>query len=123
MMNYKLKDKYYDTLTFLISKGECITKLTGKDSDSVDKNILNNLHREKLINVSYQNGYSDIIYFESLSVSLKGYDFVSQYEKDNEFWYKKVLRWENLKRGMELTKFFGWVIIFLTGFLSGKYFG
>lgn len=118
-----MKDKFYDTLIFLISKGECITKLVGKDADGVDKNILSNLHSEKLITVSFQNGHSDIIDFKSLSVSLKGHEFVSQYEKDNEFWYKKALRWENLKRGMELTKFFGWIIIFGIGFLSGKHLG
>lgn len=118
-----MKDKYYDTLVFLISKGECITQLFGKDADSVDKNILTSLYLEKLVTASFQDGHSDIICFKTLSVSLKGHEFVSQYEKDNEFWYKKALRWENLKIGMELTKFFGWVFIFGIGFLSGKHLG
>ena len=59
--------------------------------------------------------------FSDVSITIKGAQLIEKLHKDNEPWYKKVIRWENFERCMKTVNFSIGIIIFIIGFLSGKF--
>jgi len=116
-----MDEKYYQTLLNLKDKGVIIEELYSTDS-GVHFEIIELLVHEGLARAKSRTAVSEFTQFRGLFITSKGHEYISSYEKTHAPWYKKALRWENIERGMKLTKFFGWLFIFAMGFLSGKYF-
>jgi len=48
-------------------------------------------------------------------ISEKGLDFIAKYEEDSAPFYKKVMKFNVIERGMKITKFVFWIASILTG--------
>lgn len=111
---------YINVLLSLKSKGNFIKEILDDGTEYFQ--IVKTLEAENYIRGRYVSTDTWKC-FSDVEITVKGLQLIEQYQKDNEPWYMKALRWENFDKYMKVITFVGWVFTFILGFFSGKYFG